>query len=168
MKNRQYLFLGFLFIILCSNILAQDFTVPRRYSFRRLEDFRRYESDILRCIEYLEQAPVNDLSDNRRRINSFLLEWLTDVPYVQVRINSAVMDLCRENTNFLIIFMGGWVKYSLSHSDDNEIVNGYLAGIESILRVYQRGNGVIEDSRIEGLIVIQRNGKLRDWVLEQL
>jgi len=171
MKKQQYLFLGFFLVILLSNaqnLPAQNFTVPKRYSFKKPGDFKKYEPDILKCIEYLEQAPVNDLSDSRKKINSFFLEWLTDVPYVHIKLNSSVMDLCKENANFLLLFMGGWTKYSLAHPDDQEVVNGYLAGIETILNVYQKGNGVNKDTKIEELIVIQKEGKLKDWVTKQL
>ena len=171
MKKRQLFYIVFIFITLFLNvqkITAQNFNVPRRYSFKKLEDYKKYEKDILKCIEYLEQASVNDLSENRKKINSFFLEWLTGVPYVHITVNSAVMDLCKENGNFLIIFMGGWTKYSLSNPADEEAVNGYLAGIESIIKVYQKGNGVVKDLKIEELIKIQRDGKLKDWVIKQI
>jgi uncharacterized membrane protein len=90
------------------------------------------------------------------------------VSYVHVKINRAVTDLSRENTNFLLIFMGGWIRYALENPDDQVEVNGYFAGIESILKVYRKGNRVKEDNAVLELIKIQETGKLREWVEKQL
>jgi hypothetical protein len=160
-----FIVLGFIGI---EPTFSQEFSVPRRYSFKTPEDYRKYEPDILKCIEYLENAPVNDLSDNRKRINSFFLEWLTGVPYVSIRINSSVTNLSNENPNLLIIFMGGWTKHSLAYPEDKSIENAYLAGIECVLDVYRKGNSIQEDNDILNLIKIQEAGKLRDWVIQQL
>lgn len=165
--NKIIIFLFLISFINIHTVFAQDFKVPKGYSFKTAEDFKKYEPDILKCIEYMENAPVNDTSNSRKKINSFLLEWLTDVPYIHITVNSAVMKLTNENAGFLLIFLGGWAKYSILNPDDKEMVNGYLAGIESILNSYRNGKGVNEDKAVLELIKIQENGKLREWVVQQ-
>jgi hypothetical protein len=118
MKKAFLVLIGFFLLIGCQSVgkeqtTAKGFEVPQNYSFTTEADFRRYEADILECIDYLENAPVDDLSNDRKRINSFILDWLTGVPYVEITIDGSVLDLCNENANFLIIFMGGWTKYAL-------------------------------------------------------
>jgi hypothetical protein len=172
MRNILLFIVGLLLLVGCSSVdkgkttSDEGFEVPRNYSFKTEADFKKYESDILKCIDYLENAPVNDLSNNRKKINSFLLDWLSDVPYVHITINGSVLDLCKENGNFLIIFMGGWTKYVLLNSEDQNEKNGYFAGIETILDVYRKGNGVKPDEKIVELIKIQDEGKLMDWVMQ--
>ncbi|MDR0321376.1 MAG: hypothetical protein LBI28_07715 [Treponema sp.] len=172
MKNILFVFIGFFLLVGCASVKKEQtstrrFEVPRNYSFVTEADFRRYEADILECIDYLESAPVDDLSNDRRRINTFFLEWLTNVPYVHIIIDGSVIELCDKNANFLITFMGGWTKHVLLHPDDQSEINGYFAGIESILAIYRKGNGVKSDEKIMGLIRIQDEGKLMDWVLRQ-
>jgi hypothetical protein len=171
MKNVFFGLIVFFLLVGCSTVekgqtSTEGFEVPRNYSFKTEADFKRYEPDILKCINYLENAPVDDLSNDRKKINSFFLDWLTGVPYVHIKLNSSVNDLCKENGNFFIIFMGGWTKHVLLNPEDQNEKNGYLAGIETILNVYRKGNGVKTDQKILELIQIQDEGKLMDWVLQ--
>ncbi|MCL2721192.1 MAG: hypothetical protein FWD47_07625 [Treponema sp.] len=172
MKN--IIFLSFAFVLFCGSVNIVNgqnsnnrFNVPRNYSFETEEDFRRYEPDILNCINFLKNAPVNDLSNNRRNINTFLLEWLSGVPYLTVTINGSVLELCEVNNNFLIIFLAGWTEYYLLNQNNYNERNGYLAGIETILDVYTRGNDVRNDPAILNLVSIQKEGKLLNWVIER-
>ncbi len=144
------------------------FEVPKDYSFKSNADYRKYEPDILKCIDYLEKAPVDDFSNNRREINTFFLKWMEGTPDVDVSLDKSIMDLCDVNKNFLIIFMGGWAKYSLRNNYDRDQARGYLAGIESLLKVYQLGNGVKEDQDVAALIKIQKDGKLEEWANNHL
>jgi hypothetical protein len=142
----------------------QEFRIPTNYSFKNDDDYRRYEPNILECIAYLEKAPVDDVSNYRKRVNSFFLDWLSGTPDVRIVVNSSVMDLCKENGNFLIIFMAGWTKYSLLNNYDDDKFRGYLSGIETILEVYRNGNGVKVDQNILDLMRIQNEDKLGEWV----
>ena len=63
--------------------------------------------------------------------------------------------------------MAGWTRHVLLHPDDQNKTNGYFAGIEAVLNVYRKGNGVKEDKKILELIKIQDEGKLMNWVLQQ-
>jgi hypothetical protein len=173
MKNIMIIILGFFFLFGCTSVekgqvSGNEFTVPSNYSFESENDFRRYEPNILECINYLKNAPVNDLSNNRKKINSFFMDWLTGVPYVHIKINSSVMELCKENSNFLIIFMAGWTEYALLNPNDKNEANGFLAGIETIIDVYKKGNGVKRDPNIQNLINIQNQGNLLNWVNERI
>jgi len=168
MKNALFLSFGLIVLLGCASTKEQqtslEFEIPRNYSFGTADDYKKYEPDILRCIEYLENAPVNDLSDYRKRVNSFFLDWLSGVPYITITVDGSVLDLCQNNPNLLLIFMAGWTRYSLSN-DDNEEIEGYLAGIENILAVYRRGNGVVRDENILALQRVQDEGKLRELIV---
>ena len=172
MKNILLIFIGLFLFGGCASIekeqaSSQVFEIPKNYSFETENDYKKYEVDILKCIEYLENAPVNDLSDNRQKINTFFLEWLSGVPYVHVKIDNTVLEICRENPNFLMIFMGGWTKYTLLHLEDQNEVNGFLAGIEAVLDVYRKGNDVKTDEKILALIKIQDEGRLKDLIQQR-
>jgi hypothetical protein len=169
MKNIVLIVIGLFLLLGCSSVekgktSGEGFEVPRNYSFKTEADFKKYEPDILKCIDYMENAPVDDLSDNRKKINSFLLDWVTGVSYVHITIDGSVLDLCEENKNFLILFIGGWTKYSLLNPEDQNEENGYFAGVETILNVYRKGNGVKPDENIVKLIKLQDEGKLMDWI----
>jgi hypothetical protein len=147
---------------------SANFEIPQNYSFNNDDDYKKYESDILKCIEYMINAPVNDMSDYRKRVNSFFMDWLTGTPDVSISINASVNNLYDKNKQFLIIFMAGWVKYALLNNYDNDKYKGYLAGIETILDVYRRGKGVKRDPNIIKIIKLQDEGKLLDWVKNQI
>lgn len=150
------------------NLLAQDFDVPLNYSFNTKDDYQKYESDVLKCIDYLESVPFDETSDKVKNANKFLLQWLTGTPNVSIKINSYILDLCEKNSGLLMIFMGGWAKYSLTNSYDKDEFKGNISGIESVIKVYQNGKGIKKDKKILKVIKLKEEGKLENWLNEQL
>jgi hypothetical protein len=147
---------------------AQEFEVPPDYKFEKKEDYARYEQDVLKCIEYLENIPLDDESALTKDANAFLLKWMTGCPYVKIELNRYVVKLCTENKEFIMLFMGGWTRYTLQHPDSMDSFKGNLAGLESIIKVYQSGRGVSRDKKIEYIIDVQKEGKLKEWLEAQL
>jgi len=56
MKNALFLSLGLFILVGCASTkgqqTSQEFEIPANYSFRTIAVYKKYEPDILRCIEY--------------------------------------------------------------------------------------------------------------------
>jgi hypothetical protein len=147
---------------------AQEFEVPQNYKLEKPEDYVKYEADVLKCIDYLENIPLDDESARTIAANAFLLKWIEGSPNVTIELNAYVVELCDKNKEFIMLFMGGWTRYALQNPDSVNSLNGNMAGLESIIKVYKQGQGVSRDKKVEKIIQLQAEGKLEDWLKEQI
>ncbi|RPI63924.1 MAG: hypothetical protein EHM44_04160 [Ignavibacteriales bacterium] len=168
MKNNSSICLFLLIILLAIPTLAQDFEIPNNYKFETKEDFIKYESDILKAIDYLENTSLKENLDKRKSVNAFVMKFLMDSPDLKINIRPFLTDLYDKNTDLLMIFMGGWAKYSINNNYDADEFNGSLFGLKSIIKVYTMGKGVNEDSDVEDLIEMENEGELEEWLKDEL
>jgi hypothetical protein len=146
---------------------AQDYTPPKDVKFEKQDDYAKYEPEIIKCIVYLDTTSLND-PDKRVEANRFFMIWLTGAPNVTVDILPYLMDLTKVNKDFLMTFMGGWTKYSLESKDYKNKVNGHLAGLRAIIRVYKDNKGVKSDDAVDELVSLEKDGKLEKWLQEKM
>lgn len=157
-----------LFCFLTPSIFGQEYEVPHNYKFQTHEDYKNYEAQILKAIEFLESTPFDENIQKRKEVNKFIILWLTGCPNVKITLRSFLMDYCKENADFMIIFMGGWARYTLENNGDNDEFKGSLAGIHSIIKVYNLGKGINEDDNVEELIELENEGNLEKWLKEEI
>jgi len=168
MKTFIFVLVALVFSSLYSINNAQEFEVPMGYKSDMKDDYKKYEADILKAIEYLENTPLNENINKRSEVKSFLMAWTSGSPGITIILNPYVMDFCKVNKEFLIIFMGGWSKYYLENNYDNDELKGALAGIHSVIKVYKMGKGINEDSEVEDLIEMDDEGKLEEWLQDEI
>lgn len=147
---------------------SQEFKIPENYKFEKKEDYRKYEADIINAIEYLENSKLNDNSEHRKKTNAFLLQYLTGSSDIKIMLRSYVMEFSEKNKDFLMIFMGGWAKYAINNEYDTDEFKGSLAGLKSVMKVYEMGEGIKKDRKVEKLIELSSEGKLEDWLKTQI
>ena len=165
----KYVFICVTFIFaMLLHCAAQEFEVPQNYKLEKPEDYAKYEADVLKCVDYLENIPLDDESAKTIAANAFLLKWLEGSPNVTIELNVYVVELCDKNKEFIMLFMGGWTRYALQNPDSVNSLNGNMAGLESIIKVYQQGQGVSRDKKVEKIIKLQEEGELADWVKDQI
>jgi hypothetical protein len=148
-------------------LFAQDYTPPENVKLEKPEDYAKYEPEVIKCIEYLEKVPLNDL-DKRKDASQFFIKWIPGSPNVNIDILPYLMTLVKENKDFFVTFMGGWTKYALDSNDFKNKVNGHLAGLRAIIRVYKENKGAKSDDAVDELVAIEKDGKLEKWLQEKL
>jgi len=157
-------------ILSLQSMFSQEFNIPTNVKLETAEDYKTQESNILECINWLENTPVSQDSEKRIMANAFLMQWATGTPTVTIGIQSFQLDLTKKNADLLIIFMGGWIKHAIENPDKKDNVEASnLAGITSIIKVYtaNKGDGIKKDKRIEKLIKMNEI-ELQQWVAEKL
>ena len=149
---------------------AQDFDVPKNVKYDNKEDYKLREKEILNCINWIENSPMNKNEDKRKEAYLFLIEWITGSPDVTIGINSNVLPFLdnKKNPDLLVIFMGGWTKFAIENPSNKSEIDGNVAGLRSVIKVYKMGNGIKKDKDIEKLIKLDEKGDLAKWVKEQL
>lgn len=153
-----------MFSILTINLLAQEFEVPKNYVLKQKEDYPKYESEVLKGIDWLLQTPINSQPEKRKEINAFIVVWLTGSPDVSLEINSKIVNFMNPNPELLIIFMCGWTKYALETNDNNKIT-GNLKGIEAVIEFYLKNReNLKKDKKVEHYIKLKEKGELGKFI----
>jgi len=170
MKSQKSLITLFLTILFIQLGFSQEFNVPNNVKLDSAEDFKKYEADILNCINWLENTPVNQNSNKRQNASAFLMMWATGTPTLTIEMQSYQLDLTKKNPGLLMDFMGGWIKYVIENpTEKNNTQAGNIAGINSLIKVYSanKDNGMKKDKRIEKLMKLDESD-LQKWVVEKM
>lgn len=159
------LFSILMFSFLTFSLVAQEFEVPKNYVLKEKEDFSKYESEVLKGIDWLIQTPSNIQPEKRKEINSFVMTWLTGSPDVIIDINPKIVSFMNPNVDLLMIFMCGWTKYSLETKDYNNKINGSQKGVDAVIEFYIKNRkNLKKDRSVEKYIKLKEEGKLEDFI----
>lgn len=160
--------LSAMFLISISIVNAQNSPVPTGYKLEKNDDYKKYQNDILKTIDYLENTPINTQKENRLKAKDFLMEWITGSPDVTIVLSSNIVIFADRNAELLVAFMGGYARYAIQHPEDKETLKGNVAGLKSVIKVYKMGNGIKDDDKVNKLVKTDAKGELEKWAKEQL
>jgi hypothetical protein len=158
-----------MFTVIATCVFAQEFKVPDDYVFSTSEDYAKYETDILKGIDWLTNTPIKTQPDKRKEVNSFVVLWLTGCPDVSVEVNTDIINFIEPNPELLMIFMCGWTKYSLETKDYNNKIMGNLKGIEAVIDFYSRNRENMEkDKNVEKYMKMKEKGTLEEFITKHV
>lgn len=147
---------------------AQQFSLPGNVRLSEPRDYARYEKDILNCISWLEDSPIDQEKEKKKDAKAFLFQWLAGCPYISVNITESVLPFTQSSPDMLTYFMGGWVRHSLTDRGDTSAVTGTIAGLKSVIKVYKANKSFKRDDQIDRLVVLNDKEMLEKWVADQL
>ena len=131
------------------------------------EEFVASEPQVIATVDWIENTPIDQNEEMHKFQYSLLIQWLTNSPTVTLSLNAYVMDYTKKNSDLLMIFMGGWTKYSLQNEYTKDEVPCNLAGLQSMIKVYKTGK-LKKDKKMDELVALDTAGKLEAWVKDQL
>ncbi len=131
------------------------------------EEYLASEKNVLATIDWLENTPVHQEEQKHKEQYTLLIGWITNSANVTIEINESTTPFTKKNGDLLIFFLGGWTRYSLTHNYSNDVVQGSVAGIKSVLKMYQTGE-FKKDKDMKKLLELEEKGELENWVMEQL
>ena len=131
------------------------------------EEFTASEPDVIRTVNFLETTPIDKQGDAWRAQAMLLTAWLTNSPEVTVELNSKIVSFAKKNPELMLVFMGGWTKYTLQNGYSKDKIQCNLAGIKSAIKVYKMGNGLKKDKEMEKFSKLDDSGALETWVAAQ-
>jgi hypothetical protein len=145
---------------------AQQFELPVGYKLEKAEDYRRYEREVIQAIDWIIGTPLGQMDGNRKEVNAFLLQWMSGSPIVHLEIKQEIVTFI-DSPDLLMIFMGGWTKYSLESKDFHNKVEGSLAGVEAVITFYEKNRQSLKrDKAVEKYIKLKQSGKLKSYIVE--
>lgn len=142
---------------------AQEFNVPKNYILVKAEDYAPYEQDVLNSIDWILTTPNDEQLSKRNEINNFLLKWIAGSPTVSIEIHPEIVTFMGSSPDLLMMFLGGWTKYSIETKEYKDKVGGNIAGLEAVINFYTQ-NELPKDKNVEDLIKLHKNGKLKGYI----
>lgn len=145
---------------------AQDFEAPVDATLDTKEDYVKYEKDVIKAAKWLESTPILKDDPKRTLVNLFVLKWITGSPTVTVTMRPVALDLVDKNPQLLTVFMASYTRYVLENNYSKDDLKGYLAGIKSIINLYNLGGDIKKDKDLQKVIEADKAGTLEDWLKE--
>ena len=138
MKRTLKLVLTLIFSCMCFGVNAQDKPLPEDIVFNMHADMDQYTKYVIPSINWLQQTPLGQNSEERARLNYFVLHWLERNPDIDISLPEYSLKFHGIDRNFLCLFLEGWIKYTLE-TRDTTITNCSTAGLKSMLDFYESG-----------------------------
>jgi hypothetical protein len=146
-------------------VKAQEFQVPKDYAFESVDDYKPYENEVVKCVDWLVDTPMFQNPPKRKQASAFLLKWVMGSPYVHIEISPEIVSFAGTSPDLLMVFLGGWAKHSIESEAYNDKVAGNVAGLESVMEFYETNKGLIpKDKSVEKYMKMKKKGTLRDFV----
>lgn len=152
-------------ISLClSTAASAQLKIPDYRKFDKSTNYAAYEKDILNCITFLENTPLQKDRDSlTTEANMFLLAWLSGSPKVVITLSSYTTKICATDNQLLAIFLGGAARYQILSKDTSEIPT-QVAAIQAIIKYYKGDNGAAPNDFIDSLVEINKQDQLATWL----
>ncbi|HMK25272.1 MAG TPA: hypothetical protein VK483_04515 [Chitinophagaceae bacterium] len=155
-------------LVLANNSYSQDFTVPADYQLNTKEDYVKYENDIISASKWLIATPLNEQQDKRKDVSAFVVKWINGSPTVNVEINTNIMDFEKKNSGMLVLYMAASAKYVLENNYSKDMRAKHRAALRDMISVYKSGKGIQKDKKMEKLAKSDEDGKLDEWIADNL
>ncbi|KAA3639821.1 MAG: tetratricopeptide repeat protein [Bacteroidetes bacterium] len=128
------------------------------------EDYPKYEEDIVKFVNWLQNTPIGTQPEQRQAVNAFVLQWITGTPAFTIELQPEIVPYT-ECADCLLMFLGGYTKYMIETRDYENKFKGNLAGTESAIALYKANKKALgKNKELEKLIKLQSNGTLEEFI----
>ncbi len=162
------LFLITLFTITIVPAFSQSFEVPTNYELKSPSDYPRYEKDIIEAAKWLKETPLYEQEEKHQKVFAFVLQWVNGSPNVNVEINPTIMDFEKKNKGMLILYMASSARYVLENNYSKDMRAKHKFALHEMIAVYKATKNIKRDKKMEKLIKSDEEGKLDEWLSENL
>ncbi|MEN8247891.1 MAG: hypothetical protein ABFS32_03095 [Bacteroidota bacterium] len=175
MNIRSYYSVLIFLLLSLSNLYAQD-TEGIIAGQRTEEDFRKLEVEVLEKILWLEENPIATVSNDTKGMTEFILDWLTNTPYITVTYDEVFLESITTKKykfieKFRVTYLFGKSYYAITHVDQFEEVDASTRGIEGMVKVYselKRMDPSAKHRQLEKYSRLVKSGKLESYVRNKL
>lgn len=161
-----------IFLLAVSTAFAQMSPVPKSYSLKTPEDYKKHESDVINVIDWLERTSWGPKNTERPYADAFLMAWLSGSPTVNIELGDDILlKIMEKNKDLLVSYMGGYTRYALQNRQADNSVDANkakLAGFKALLAKYNIEKSRTKDKNVEMLAQLDSEGKLEEWINTEL
>ena len=157
-----------LFMLVFPGIMAQDYSKLDKIDMKTQADYKKNESLVLECANYILDSRIDDINDdpNRQSAMEFIQRWMDGTPDYMFNIDESIGPLLNANPSLLYVYLAAMSKYVLEHKqnadNDNEVkYNSFLIIINYC---EDSGHRVRMDQELRNLIKAKDDNKLREYL----
>lgn len=170
--------------IVSAPLHAQEPLIPQDFLQTAPAAYYHYEQNVLECIAWLTETPLEADSFDRRAIGSFIDAWLRETPSIRISLDPALTAFLDGTQYFeeqMTVYAGGYAagllelkrengtlgKMTLSPRglSDEDRTAGAARAIEYSIAFYDRNRDLLgRNGKLERLKKMQEKGTLRQYV----
>ena len=163
--NMKGLIAATLVVIVPASLHAQEPLIPQNFLQTAPEAYYHYEPNVLECVEWLTETPLEADSFDRRTIGKFIA-FLDDAKYFEEQMTvytggyaAGLLGLKSENGTL------GKMTLSPRGLSDEDRTAGATRAIEYSIAFYDRNRDLLgRNGKLERLKKMQEKGTLRQYV----
>ncbi len=140
------------------------FDVPNKIELNVKEDYPKYSQDVINATKWLEETDLDKEVKKRKQVSAFVLKWVNGCPMFDIELTDPIFKLYGDNSELLIIYLGGYSRYYLENAASATKLSATKAGLISMMNVYQKKIGISKSKEMEKLIKETEKNKLDEYI----
>ncbi|PWT70731.1 MAG: hypothetical protein C5B59_20220 [Bacteroidetes bacterium] len=158
---------GIFSLALSVSVLAQsNFDLPQNIELKTRDDYVKYEGTIIDAAKWLELTDLDKEVEKRKRVNSFVMQWVTGTPTINIVVNRTTTRLAGKNAPLMVIYLASYARYCLETKVTNDAFSANKAAIQSMMKVYKKGIQIKKTKEMDKLIKLSDEGQLDQYIKE--
>lgn len=156
--------------IFCGSLFvsAQNFKPPVKYAFSSVADYHKHDSQILRCVSWIERIAPGENIQSIKSAEKYLATWMYGNTYVNYTDLPRMESFFIDCPDYRIYYLAGWAKYALRNQGTANRFSCAYAGMKSVIGAYKRRDAIRNDANVADIVQMEKNGALKAWVQEKL
>lgn len=162
-------FFPLLILILTSGLHAvaqTNFELPQNIELKTKDDYVKFEPTVVGAAKWLEETDLDKETDKRKQINSFILQWVTGTPTMNVDITEQLSKIYGKNSELIAVYLASYSSEFILNKSTATKFSGTKAGLISMMTVYKKGINISRSKEMEKLIKQTTENKLDDYIHE--
>lgn len=153
--------------LLSTTVSAQEFPVPEDLQLETAADYQAQNDNIVAAVIWLRDTHLNKEQQKRKRINTYLLQWLTGTPTMTLTLSPGLADY-GECADCLMLYMGGYAKAVIESGNDDPLATN-LAAVRTVMAFYQNSKGRIGKNKVvQKFLKMEEKGKLEAEIAKRM
>jgi hypothetical protein len=165
--NPTKVFSPLLIFILTTSLTATaqtNFEPPQKIELKTKDDYAKYETTIVEAAKWLEATDLDKEADKRKQVNTFVLEWVSGSPTINIDITEQLAKIYGKNVQFIAIYMSSYSADFIENKTSATKFTATKAGLISMMNVYKKGIDISRSKEMEKLIKLTSENKLDEYI----
>ena len=168
MKKHTLVIAFLLALVNMTSVQAQTtFEVPENPELRTKQDFIKYEPAMIQAAKWLEETDLNQEAEKRKKVNAFVVQYISDCPTIKVTVDDALVKVYDKNSQLLSIYLANYAKEFIEHKTTATKFSATKAGLLSMMAVYSKKIDMVKSKELDKLINLQEVNLLDDYIKDK-
>ena len=128
----------FCLFLVCGTAFSQECEcpqVPDDAFWGTEREFKESEREVRKCLDWLGSQGLTECVSHRESLNSYVLLWLSECPYLTVHLQPQALPFLKEYPDLLFVMIHGMAAYQLANPKDLDPKSIHAGGLDYLTRV---------------------------------